>query len=392
MKLVSFFVLLFLALVSFVPLVSARFMYAETQKVPVTRLLSNLRKKSDAASGKQKALVEWQIGRLLSMAYALKTDFANQEKGKPESGPYYGAGLGDHTQFLLEQSKDRDQVARSARNLTEAIRHYKEALSLDPTLTNAKLGLAWCLDQSGKKQEALPLYREVFNASYGKESELKGGLDGRSVAMEAALYLLPLLDPKKDGDEIKDIKSKEKTLAGIFRAETPIVVPTAPGVVADELMVNRTVTFDLDGRGPRAYTQWPSTKAGWLVYSAEATGRIDSGLQLFGQRTWWIFWTDGYQALSALDDNGDGKLNGDELVGLALWQDHDYNGISEPGEVKPLRDFAITSLRFDAQQDSSGMLFNSSGVTFEGGKSAPTYDWLVDPVRPSVTSEQVPRL
>ena len=45
--------------------------------------------------------------------------------------------------------------------------------------------------------------------------------------------------------------------------------------------------------------------------------------------TFWIFWDNGYEALQSLDDNQDGKLEGDELKGLAIWQDRNCDGISD---------------------------------------------------------------
>jgi hypothetical protein len=48
---------------------------------------------------------------------------------------------------------------------------------------------------------------------------------------------------------------------------------------------------------------------------------IRDARQLFGSRTWWIFFRDGYEALSVLDDNRDGQLTGAEMEGIAVWVD-----------------------------------------------------------------------
>ena len=56
----------------------------------------------------------------------------------------------------------------------------------------------------------------------------------------------------------------------------------------------------------------------------------------FGNVTFWTFWNNGYEAMRALDDNGDGELRGSELRHLAIWRDANRNGVSEPGEVRPL--------------------------------------------------------
>jgi len=99
-------------------------------------------------------------------------------------------------------------------------------------------------------------------------------------------------------------------------------------------------------------------------------------LQMFGSVTFWIFWQDGYEALGALDDNGDGVLTGSELNGLALWNDANGNGLSDPGEVLPVQAFGITRLSCTSHIHGSGIPWNPAGVTFSDGSSRPTYDWI----------------
>jgi hypothetical protein len=57
-----------------------------------------------------------------------------------------------------------------------------------------------------------------------------------------------------------------------------------------------------------------------------------------------LFWSNGYEALRALDDNGDGELRGAELRKLAIWRDRNQNGVSEKGEVSPLTAHGIAAL------------------------------------------------
>ena len=97
---------------------------------------------------------------------------------------------------------------------------------------------------------------------------------------------------------------------------------------------------------------------------------------MFGSVTFWIFWRDGYAALAALDDNGDGELRGSELRGLALWRDLNCNGVSEPGEVQPVAAFGITAISCDSQPLSANATWNPCGVTFADGTVRPTYDWI----------------
>jgi hypothetical protein len=145
--------------------------------------------------------------------------------------------------------------------------------------------------------------------------------------------------------------------------------------LAELVDTNAEVAFDLDGSGSRKWA-WITPKAAWLVYDPDSCGQITSGLQMFGNVTFWIFWHDGYEALSALDDNGDGVLSGRELKGLALWNDADGNGVSDPGEVLPVQAFGITRLSCTSHIHGSGIPWNPAGVTFGDGSSRPTYDWI----------------
>jgi hypothetical protein len=147
---------------------------------------------------------------------------------------------------------------------------------------------------------------------------------------------------------------------------------TALDMVDDEA----DVTFELDGTGNRRWT-WITTDAAWLVNDHRGTGDITSGLQLFGNVTFWAFWQNGYHALRALDDNGDGRLRGSELPGLALWHDRNSDGISDRGEVRPLAEWGIVELSTDYHYDASHqheIPWSRAGVVFADGTVRPTFD------------------
>jgi hypothetical protein len=93
--------------------------------------------------------------------------------------------------------------------------------------------------------------------------------------------------------------------------------------------------------------------------------------------TFWLFWENGYHALRALDDDGDGRVAGNELRHLALWHDRNGNAKSEPGEVKPLSCWRITTLSYAYRLDATHpdeIAFAPAGVTFSDGSSRPTFD------------------
>ena len=60
--------------------------------------------------------------------------------------------------------------------------------------------------------------------------------------------------------------------------------------------------------------------------------------------TFWLFWSNGYEPMRALDDNADGELSGAELQHLAIWHDRNRDGVSDAGEVRPLAAHGIVAL------------------------------------------------
>lgn len=137
------------------------------------------------------------------------------------------------------------------------------------------------------------------------------------------------------------------------------------------------VSFDLTGQGLPLRGGWLKKNAAWLVWDPQSKGKITSGFQLFGSVTWLTPWENGYLALGALDDNGDGKIAGDELKGLSLWRDANANGISDKGEVKPVAYWQIVSLGYRHKRQSKEAWISEAGVTFANGETRPTYDWII---------------
>jgi hypothetical protein len=139
------------------------------------------------------------------------------------------------------------------------------------------------------------------------------------------------------------------------------------------------VAFDLDGTGRAQYYSWLKPDAAFLVWDPEHTGRITSGRELFGAVTWWLFWQNGYQAMAALDDDGDGWLTGHELAGLSLWFDRNQNGTAEPGEVIPIEKAGVEALAVWADGSDEQSPMNARGVRLKDGRVLPTWDWITTP-------------
>src|SRR5207248_8873518 len=116
----------------------------------------------------------------------------------------------------------------------------------------AQLGLAWCLDQAKKKDEAIKAYRAVLAAAWQQQDMDRKGLPlgGHTITVEGAGYLIPLLDKEKDKEEIATLKERTAKLQKLPRPVTPVVVPLRPGLTAYDLVNPQArVLFDADGSG-----------------------------------------------------------------------------------------------------------------------------------------------
>ena len=397
------------------------FVWTQTKQVPIERLFGTLEQRLVQNSNSFE--VTYQLARLHSMAFA-----TNQATFPADTNTlmpvFYSPGTDAGVPKQVNVPADPERRQKAFGHLTNAIVLYERALGLLKKSTNAasqkkwlilptELGLAWCLDQAGRRNEALTAYRKTLKIAW--KMEVTGDFDfkqwledrwrevrsgnlpignsrpgyigpGVCFSEEIIGYMLKLLDPVKDATEIADLQNQRKTLQKMGRAVTPVLVPlNASASFATLVNSNAHVLFDLDGTGLAREWGWITPKAAWLVFDPDGAGTISSALQMFGNVTFWIFWRDGYAALAALDSDGDGVLRGSELQGLALWHDRNSNGISEPGEVRPVGDYGITAIGCTAEMDSNGMLWNPGGVFFCNGEIGPTYDW----VSPSATENRI---
>lgn len=294
--------------------------------------------------------------------------------------PFYGFGDSHVPEQVAPPPADAEAVAAARRHLEASRRHYEQALEADPESALATLGLGWVLEQLGHRDEAIARYREAFKLGWAKEQRLVGlGLGQQPIAVEAARHLVPLLDPEADADEIARMRAAGAKLDGLVRPVTPILVPLTDETRLEALVdAAAAVRFDLDGSGADRAWGWIRPEAAWLVWDGAGGGEVTSGLQLFGGVSFWTFWEHGYAALAALDDDGDGELRGAELDGLALWRDADGDGVSDPGEVRPVRAWGVTALATRAEVHASGVPFSPRGVTFADGRTRPTWDWVTE--------------
>jgi hypothetical protein len=164
---------------------------------------------------------------------------------------------------------------------------------------------------------------------------------------------------------------------------TPILIGRHAGDTLDDLLApDARVSFDLDGDGAREDWPWVRADTGILAWDPLGRAEIESGRQLFGSVTFFLFHTDGYAALRLLDDDGDGSLTGLELDGLAVWHDRDGDGNSDPSEVRPVWQDGIHAIHTQGIRGPDGVLGQRRGLVYTDGRVAPTHDWVArTPVR-----------
>ena len=364
----------------FVSSAQARYIRPDLEKTPVDRLVKNL--EAQVAAKPKDVRLRFNLARVHGMAYASKTDQTQIWRGGEARGAWFGY-TPRHIPFRLAKTDDPAKEKEAQAHLKLAIQRYQEVLELDPKHFSASLGYGWCLQQSGKREEAIAQYRKTIEMGWEKEKDKRfAGPGWHSVVAEASGYLTPLLDPVKDQKELATLKRRIAHMKGIRRAITPIAVPLSDGLKAADLMDLKTsVPFDADGSGERGNWSWINSGAAWLVFDQKGDGQVTSGLQLFGSVTFWLFWNNGYEALATLDDNADGRLTGDELRHLAPWRDANGNGVSEPGELISLGEAGIVSLSCRRQSHDSPhcKAFSPKGVTLRNGTIRPTYDLILYP-------------
>ncbi len=247
------------------------------------------------------------------------------------------------------------------------------------------------LDQAGNDARAIAEYRQVIEQAWPAEQKAKAAMPSqRFYTQETAEYLIPLLDPKKDASEIDDLRAKRDQLVRLPRAITPIAIPLDFGAASLNQILDplARVRFDADGSGIRREWTWITRDAGWLVYDARGKGEITSALQWFGNVTFWLFWKNGYEAMRALDDSGDGVLAGPELDHLAIWHDRNLDGMSDSSEVRPLTSHGIVELscRYVEGDGVRVAAFSVQGVRLANGRTRPSYDVILRQPAATLTS------
>jgi hypothetical protein len=262
----------------------------------------------------------------------------------------------------------------AAARLEAARGHYQRALALDRNNLRARLGYAYVLDRLGRISDARRQLRDIIKRGLPRLETEQTEWEDHAVLTETAEHLSHLANSRSDRARVSRLRASLDASRPIMYV-TPIVVPLTD-TSFDRLVDNGSpVAFDFAGTGDARAQGWLTSDAAWLVWDPEWRGDVRSGFDLIGARTWSVFWSDGFEALRALDDNRDGELTGAELGGLALWRDANANGVSEPGEVVPANVHGVVALSVRGRDTRPGLITAPDGVRLDNGVTRPLYDW-----------------
>ncbi len=258
--------------------------------------------------------------------------------------------------------------------LEAACGHYANALRADPNNLRARLGYAYVLDRLGRINEARRELRTIIKRGMPRLAQEHAEWEDHAVLTETAEHLSHLATSHSDRARIQRLRDRLHDSQPVIYV-TPIVVPMRDAPFSQLVDETSRVEFDFAGTGDRRAQGWLTPDAAWLVWDPEWRGQVNSGFDLIGQRTWSVVWSDGFEALRALDDNRDGELTGGELGGLSLWRDENRNGVSDPGEVIPANVHGIAALVVRGNETRPGLITAPNGVRFDDGRTRPLYDW-----------------
>lgn len=350
------------------------------------------------------------LARLHGMAFAWRlseeTPVRVAQPGLGSPTPWFGLSGGPSVPYRKKRPPKgaEEGVARSwltppldraRQHLDAAIANYRlalEAKDLADQRNVIELGLAWTLRQRGllgrpeDTEEAVAVLRPLVERTTAAQVRSGDGGLGVPLSVEAARDLLTILasgDVDARAGEVAQIEERLKQIDALPRAMTPLALDLGGAEVAPDALVDAraAVRFDLDGSGRRLAWTWITPRAAWLVWDPRATGEIRGALQLFGNRTFNLFHSDGFAALSLLDDDGDGVLRGAELEGLAAWRDTNSDGRSTPKEVMPLAELGIVELSVEATKAEAGWLVSRGGARRADGSSFDVWDLILETAR-----------
>ncbi|WP_440683396.1 calcium-binding protein, partial [Cysteiniphilum halobium] len=175
----------------------------------------------------------------------------------------------------------------------------------------------------------------------------------------------PEYDPENEEcedeeDKIDDeVNNDFNTAANVAPRHMDPMIFDLDGDGVETVTADGNVLFDHNGDGVKYASGWVGADDALLVRDLDQNGQIDNGLELFGDNTVKANGekaTDGFDALSDLDDNNDSVFDHNDTAfdELRLWQDSNQDGVVQEGELKSLDDVGVLSVDLNATDDGSG--------------------------------------
>lgn len=289
---------------------------------------------TDAVGGAAEAVQDWGGQRLKDLAEAVEkapakaAELIDDFKKGYEAAKKKLADAADNAVRDLGLGQDLDDLVGK---VTEKLKELSDALPKNPDEALEKLG------------EGLKNLGDAVGDATGKVGDwLEGLRDWFEQAIEDSIPRLRdpiVLDLNGDGVQL------------VSRADA-------------------NVRFDFDNDGFAESSGWLSAQDGFLAADWNGDGKINNVTELFGDE-----FTSGFDAMAALDTNGDSVLDATDAQWrkLRVWQDANSNGQTDAGELLRLSTFNISSIDLNfttVNFDAEANLISEKGVyTTDNGKS-----------------------
>ena len=152
-------------------------------------------------------------------------------------------------------------------------------------------------------------------------------------------------------DNIKDESSNYEKASKANPPRDPLIIHYSDTEEIEFSTLDDGVNFDLDNNGFAEKTAWIVNDDGFLVFDVNGNGSVDNGGELFGDQ---FVKPDGnialtgFEALTSLDTNKNGKLDIEDAVNddsvfnhLYVWFDTERNGKTDEGELISISDLGV---------------------------------------------------
>lgn len=190
--------------------------------------------------------------------------------------------------------------------------------------------------------------------------------------------------PPKNGVQLANMDKQGVPQCQGTSQATPVGSPLVVDLDDDGIKLGAsTVRFDLAATGEQARIPALGGKDALLALDRDGNGRIDTGLELFGNTTLCGHkrCVDGIEALAQHDANKDGRIDARDPVfaRLRLWHDANADGQTQAGELSSLSEAGLRTIMLTARLDRAwanprGSAARSIDFVREDGRRGAVHD------------------